>query len=68
MVRIVKKRALWYEEETLGSVEALERKIEASCTDCTDRAKGTDDQAVPSCAVKGLLSSGKSKPARVTLP
>ena len=52
-------RALWYEEETLGSVEALERKMEASCTDCTDRVKGTDDQAVPSCAVKELLSSGK---------
>ncbi|KAG5373856.1 hypothetical protein IGI04_042829 [Brassica rapa subsp. trilocularis] len=44
--------SLWYEEETLGSVEALERKMEASCTDCTDRVKGTDDQAVPSCAAE----------------
>ena len=59
LLETVEMRALWYEEETLGSVEALERKMEASCTDCTDRVKGTDDQAVPSCAVKELLSSGK---------
>ncbi|KAG5374422.1 hypothetical protein IGI04_042272 [Brassica rapa subsp. trilocularis] len=51
-VKSVEMRALWYEEETLGSVEALERKMEASCTDCTDRVKGTDDQAVPSCAAE----------------